>query len=61
MHHFLMKQVSIWSFTIPVACICAYITVEPTNLNPLFFRSFEILSEISVVAGLLIKLSVYYQ
>ncbi len=35
----------------PVACICAYITVEPTNLNPFFFIFLDNLSEISLVAG----------
>ena len=40
-----------WSFTIPVACMCAYITVEPVNLKPRFFKSLLKASEITVVAG----------
>jgi hypothetical protein len=35
----------------PVACIWAYIIVEPTNLNPRFLRSLLTASEMSVVAG----------
>ena len=52
MFYFRTKQVFRWSFTIPVACICVQITGEPINLNPLFFKSAEIRSEISVVAGI---------
>jgi hypothetical protein len=35
----------------PVACMKAYITVDPTNLNPRFFKSLLIASEIGEVAG----------
>ena len=45
------KQLTSWSLTIPVACMCAYTTVEPTNLNPRFLRSMDIRSDNSVVAG----------
>ena len=44
---FFRKQVSIWSSTIPTACIKAYIIVDPTNDIPLFLRSLEIFFEIS--------------
>ena len=39
------KQLFIWSFTNPVACICEYITLGPTNLNPSFFSSLVITSD----------------
>jgi hypothetical protein len=36
----------------PVACIWEYTIVEPTNLNPLFFKSLLIRSDSSVFAGI---------
>jgi hypothetical protein len=33
------KQSREWSFTMPVACMCAYITVDPTKRKPRRFRS----------------------
>lgn len=46
-----LKQSTSWSLTMPVACICAYTTVLPTNLNPRFFRSLLMVSDRGVVAG----------
>ena len=47
----LRKHSGEWSFTIPTACIHAYTITGPTNLNPRFFKSAEIVSDSGVFAG----------
>ena len=39
------KQLRSWSFTMPTACMKAYMIVVPTNLKPRFFRSFDSASD----------------
>src|SRR4029079_16684445 len=45
------KHPARWSFTIPVACMKAYMMVVPTNLNPRVLRSFDRASDTSVRVG----------
>jgi hypothetical protein len=42
---------TVWSFTIPVACMWAYMMVLPTNLKPRLLRSLLIASDSLVLAG----------
>jgi len=44
------KQVLVWSLTIPIACIKAYMMVGPTKRNPRFFMSLLIASDSGEVA-----------
>lgn len=46
------KQLSTWSLTIPIACICAYMMVGPTKENPRLLRSLLSAREVSVSAGI---------
>ena len=44
------KQSTLWSLTMPVACMCAYMMVEPTKRKPRCFRSRLSLSDSGLVA-----------
>ena len=43
---FQRKQSTVWSLTMPTACINAYIVVGPTKRKPRFFMSLLIATEI---------------
>src|SRR5881396_421242 len=45
-----LKQSTTWSSTMPVACMCAWQTVGPTNLKPRFFKSLDRASDSGEVA-----------
>src|SRR5699024_12192402 len=45
------KQSSVWSFTMPTACMKEYIIVPPTKVKPSFFNCLLMLSLNAVEAG----------
>lgn len=51
------KQPWMWSSTVPIACIAAYIVVGPTNRNPRFFSALLRVSDSGVWAGTSAKVS----
>ena len=48
-HSLRRKQSVVWSFTMPVACMCAYMIVDPTKVKPRFFKSLLMLSDNGVM------------